>query len=295
MELLWLEDTAAQDLGQVGGKVAHLSRLAARYTVPTGFCLTTEAFRRWSWQPSSIEPAIPGDLHTLLGVAYSALAERTQMDNPRIAVRSSAVDEDGAGASFAGQYETFLNITGVEAALQAVMRCWRTARSERVIAYRQQHGLAVDNIRMAVLLQQMVTADVAAFVFSANPVTHDRSQIVINATWGLGASIADGTVTPDTYVVSKETLSMLEFQVADKRHMTVMGPEGTREVPVPRFLRTRPALTDDQIQSVCQLALALETEMGWPVDVECAWSREKLFLLQCRPVTALAQASTPER
>jgi pyruvate,water dikinase len=90
---------------------------------------------------------------------------------------------------------------------------------------------------------------------------------MLNATWGLGASIADGTVTPDTYVVRREDLSMLHLQIADKQVMTVMGQEGTREVPVPRFLRMRPALDDAQIQSVCQLALALEAEMGWPVDV----------------------------
>jgi pyruvate,water dikinase len=288
MELLWLEDAAAQDLQQVGGKVAHLSRLASRYPVPPGFCLTTEAFQRWTHNAPSLGLEIPPDLHTLLLVAYSALAKRTQTDTPRIAVRSSAVDEDGAGASFAGQYETFLNIAGVEAAAQAVMRCWQTARSERIAAYRRQHGLPANGIGMAVLLQQMVTADVAAFVFSANPITHDRDQLVINATWGLGASIADGTVTPDTYVVSKEDFAIASFQVADKQLMTIMGPDGTREVPVPRFLRARPALSDAQIQKVCQLALALEAEMGWPVDVECAWSREQLYLLQCRPVTALA-------
>jgi phosphoenolpyruvate synthase/pyruvate phosphate dikinase len=290
MELLWLEDAAAQDLRQVGGKVAHLSRLATRYTVPTGFCLTTEAFHRWTQSTSSTGLELPPDLHALLLVAYSALAERTQTDTPRIAVRSSAVDEDGAGASFAGQYETFLNIAGVEAAAQAILRCWQTARSERVSAYRQQHGLPANGMRMAVLLQQMVTADAAAFVFSANPITNDRSQMVINATWGLGASIADGTVTPDTYIVSKEDLSVVSYQVADKQQMTVMGPDGTREVPVPRFLRIRPALTGDQIQKVCQLALSLEAEMGWPVDVECAWSREQLYLLQCRPVTALPKS-----
>lgn len=156
------------------------------------------------------------------------------------------------------------------------------------MSYRRQHGLSPDGVSMAVLLQEMVTADVAAFVFSANPITQDRGQLVINATWGLGASIADGTVTPDTYVVNKHDLSLASFQVADKQFMTVMEPDGTREVPIPRFLRVRPALTNDQIQQVCQLALMLEADMGWPVDVECAWSRDQLYLLQCRPVTALA-------
>jgi phosphoenolpyruvate synthase/pyruvate phosphate dikinase len=287
MELLWLDDPAAQELRRVGGKVSHLSRLAARYRVPPGFCLTTQAFERWGYGAALSAMEIPHDLHTLLHVAYSALAQRTQTETPNIAVRSSAVDEDGAGASFAGQYETFLNITGVEAAAHAVLRCWHTARSERVMAYRAERGLPADNVRMAVLLQQMVIADVAAFVFSANPVTHERGQLVINANWGLGASIADGTVIPDTYIVRKEDLAVVTRTIGHKQRMTVMAPAGIREVNAPRFLQVQPALNDAQIQDLCRMALTLEREMGWPVDLECAWSQGQLYLLQCRPVTAL--------
>jgi pyruvate,water dikinase len=289
MELLWLEDRAAQDIALVGGKVAHLSRLAAAFCVPPGFCLTTAAFERWSDATLANDAAaLPPDLHATLANGYCALAQHTATDTPRVAVRSSAVDEDSADASFAGQYETFLNITGVEAAGQAVLNCWRTARSERVLAYRRQLGLEPDGIKMAVLLQQMVVADVSAFVFSANPVSGDTSQFVINANWGLGASIADGSVTPDTYLVRKTDLAVVDRRISDKQRMTVMAPDGTREVSVPRFMRNEPALTGAQIAELCQLACTLEARMGWPVDVETAWSGQQLYLLQCRPVTALA-------
>jgi pyruvate,water dikinase len=287
MEILWLDDAAAQDTERVGGKVAHLSSLAADYLVPPGFCLTTDAFVRWAHEPHLGNLDVPADLHNLLLVAYGTLAQRTQVDTPRIAVRSSAVDEDSAGASFAGQYETFLNICGVEAAAHAVLRCWRTARSKRVLSYRRQRGLPQDSVRMAVLLQQLVAADVAAFIWSANPITGDTSEMVINANWGLGASIADGTVTPDTYTVRKADLSLVSQHVADKECMTVMVADGTREVAVPRFLRQQPVLSEYQIAEMAVLALGLENDMGWPVDVECAWSKELLYLLQCRPVTAL--------
>jgi phosphoenolpyruvate synthase/pyruvate phosphate dikinase len=286
MELLWLDDLAAQDITLVGGKVANLSRLAAAFRVPTGFCLTTVAFTRWAGAALD-DMAVPPELHATLSTAYHALAQYTATDAPRIAVRSSALDEDGAGASFAGQYESFLNITCVEDACHAVLRCWHTARSERVLAYRHQLGLAPDGIKMAVLLQQMVAADASAYVFSANPISGDTSQLVINANWGLGASIADGSVTPDTYVVRKADLALVERNISDKQVMTVMVADGTREVSVPRFLRNEPALTDTQIVEICQLARMLEANMGWPVDVETAWSGDLLYLLQCRPVTTL--------
>lgn len=286
MELLWLEDPAAQNTALVGGKVAHLSRLAAAFRVPPGFCLTTVAFARWA-AAAQDEASIPPDLHAAIAVAYRTLAHRTAGERLQIAVRSSAVDEDGAGASFAGQYETFLNIIGVEAASHAVLRCWRTARSERVMSYRKQLGLVPDGVKMAVLLQQMVAADKSAFIFSANPVSGNLQEMVINANWGLGASIADGSVTPDTYLVRKSDLALLDRRIADKQRMTVMAPDGTQEVNVPRFLRNAPVLTDEQVRELCELARTLEGYMGWPVDVEAAWSGDQLYLLQCRPVTAL--------
>lgn len=288
--LLWLEDAAAQAAALVGGKVAHLSRLAARYRVPPGFCLTTEAFRLWApggYESTLARQTVPGELHDTLAAAYAELAERTHAAVPRIAVRSSAVGEDSGGASFAGQYETYLNIVGVEAASQAVLRCWEMVRSTRVLAYRRQQGLTLEGPGMAVLLQQLVTADVAAIVFSANPVTGNRQEIVVNASWGLGASIADGTVTPDTYRLARPSLDVCERQVADKERMTVMVPGGIKEVPVPRFLRTTPAVDDAQLQAMGQLALRLEEDLGWPVDIECAWQAGQLYLLQCRPITTL--------
>lgn len=287
MELLWLEDAAAQDIALVGGKIAHLSRLAAAHRVPPGFCLTTLAYTRWAQEAAL---TVPPELHAHLLVAYSALAQRTGDATPRIAIRSSAVDEDSANASFAGQYDTFLNISGVEAAAHAVQRCWQTVRSERVLAYRRQRGLAPDGAKMAVLLQQMVAADASAFIFSANPVTGDTNQLVINANWGLGASIADGVVTPDTFVVRKSDMAVVERRIADKQRMTIMLPDGTREVNVPRFLRREPALSPGQISEMCRVALALEAHMGWPVDVETAWSSQQLYLLQCRPITAILHA-----
>ena len=136
-------------------------------------------------------------------------------------------------------------------------------------------------------MQEFIPADVSAVVFSANPVTGSPDEVVINASWGLGESVVGGTVTPDSYLVHRETLKVLERQIADKMRMAVPAPEGTEEVDMPRFLRTRPALEDSQAVELAQLAVALESTMGWPVDLECAYHAGELYLLQCRPITTM--------
>jgi pyruvate,water dikinase len=205
-----------------------------------------------------------------------------------VAVRSSAVDEDGEETSFAGQYETFLNITGADAVANAVAACWRSAHSHRAGEYRRSQGMGTEPVRLAVLVQHLVPADVSAVVFSANPVTSARDEIVINASWGLGESIVGGTVTPDTYVVAKADLSVRSRRIAEKARMTVPAEGGTREVDVPRFLRAQPALTDAQAAEMAELAVRLEEATGRPVDVEAAFAGGSLHLLQCRPITTLA-------
>jgi pyruvate,water dikinase len=203
------------------------------------------------------------------------------------AVRSSAVDEDGAAASFAGQHETYLNIVGADSIVEAVARCWESARSERALAYRRRQGLSVDWIRVAVLVQQLVASDVSAVAFSANPVTGNRDEVIINASWGLGESIVGGTVTPDAFVVRRSDLGVTRRTIADKRTMTISVPGGTREVVVPRFLRNESSLSEEQVIEVARLALSLETIMERPVDIECAYAAGELYLLQCRPITVL--------
>jgi pyruvate, water dikinase len=281
MHILWLGEPRALDLSLVGGKVANLSRLAAAHCVPPGFCITTAAYE----QRAGLTEASP--LRSAIALAYRELAARTRITEPSVAVRSSAVDEDGRGASFAGQHETYLNVVGDEAVLAAVERCWESAHSERALAYRLQQGLTRERVRIAVLVQQLVASDVSGVVFSVNPVTGNGDEILINASWGLGESIVGGTVTPDSFVVRKSDLAILERQIADKRRMTITSPQGTREVDVPRSMRAQPSLRDPQVVDVAKLAASLECEMGYATDIECAFARGELYLLQCRPITTL--------
>lgn len=285
-DILWLGEPACHDRTVVGGKAANLSRLAATHRVPPGFCLAAPVFDRAradGSEPSALPPAVRDEL----AVAYGELAGRCSVSAPGVAVRSSAVDEDGAGASFAGQHESYLNVVGPDAVAGAALRCWESACTWRALEYRRRQDLIPERVRLAVLVQQLVAADVSAVVFSANPVNGSREAVVIEAGWGLGESIVGGTVTPDTYVVRKEDLAVVSRSTAEKRRMTVPVRGGTREVETPRFLRTRPALDEEQAVEMARLSLDLEREMGFPVDVECAYEDGRLYLLQCRPVTAL--------
>src|SRR5512134_1345992 len=225
MSLLWLGDPKSFDAGLVGGKAANLSRLARLYhRVPDGFSLPVTV----------MDEAHPFDLRDEITTAISDLMNCHRLPDFIAAVRSSAVDEDGATASFAGQHETYLNIVGADAIIQAVTRCWESARSEHAVHYRRQQGLSVKRPQLAVLVQHLVASDVSAVVFSANPVTGSRAEVIINASWGLGESIVGGTVTPDTFVVRKSDLVVIQRVIADKQRMFVAAPRGTREVEVPR-------------------------------------------------------------
>ena len=281
MNLLWLGDPKSFDVALVGGKAANLSRLARlgghRHRVPDGFCIPVTV----------MDEAHPLDLRDEITAAISDLMNCHRLPDFIAAVRSSAVDEDGATSSFAGQHETYLNIVGADAILQAVTRCWESARSEHALDYRRKQGLSVERLQLAVLVQQLVASDVSAVVFSANPVTGSRDEVMINASWGLGESIVGGTVTPDTFIVRKSDLAVINRVIADKQHMTVSASGGTREVDVPRFLSNEVSLNDEQVVEMAKLALTLETTMEYPVDVECAYAGGALYLLQCRPITTL--------
>lgn len=272
-EIIWLGEHGSGDPKLVGGKAAGLARYVSRYRVPPAFCL-----------PPKPDGAF--DLMALFG-AYQELGVRSGWgDSLPVAVRSSAIDEDGATASFAGQYETVLNVVGGQAVAAAVARCLASAQDERVIDYRRQRGLPED-VGVAVLVQELVLADVSAVIFTADPVSGDRNKVVVTASWGLGESVVGGTVTPDTFVLDKETMKVVGERVAQKERMTVPATEGTSEVGVPRMLQAIPCLEEPAVVAAAQMAVELERESGAPCDVECAWRGEDLYLLQCRPVTTL--------
>jgi pyruvate,water dikinase len=307
MNVLWLGEPACANPERTGGKIAALSRLAASFRVPPGFCLTTAAFddalgSGLIADVSKHEPALRAwltddgsQLSRELLAAYQVLSKRVGRAAATTAVRSSGVDEDGSETSFAGQHETYLNVIGIGAITAAVVRCWSSSTAPRALAYRRRHGLSLSSPRLAVLVQQLIVADVSAVIFSANPLTGNRQEVIITASWGLGESLVGGTVTPDTWSVQKRDLAITTRQIGDKQRMTVPWSESppeaiqsrTREVAVPGMLRMCPVLDDARITELAHLALALEQMEGRPIDAECAYQAGQLYLLQCRPITSL--------
>src|SRR6266566_7290570 len=240
--VLALDDPAAT-LEQVGGKGASLARLAAvDLPVPPGFHITTAAYRYFvtenglqeqilatvsavtAEQPTSLEEAsrkigrmfthgsMPAEIATAIRQAYVALGG----DDLSVAVRSSATAEDLPDLSFAGQQETYLNMRGEAQVLDAVKRCWASLWTARAISYRISNHIAAASVSLAVVVQELVPADAAGIMFTANPVTGVHDQIMINAAWGLGEAIVGGLVTPDTVVVDKNSGAIVTSEINEK-------------------------------------------------------------------------------
>ncbi|HEY0604783.1 MAG TPA: PEP/pyruvate-binding domain-containing protein [Herpetosiphonaceae bacterium] len=309
--LLPLDSTAA-NLETVGGKGASLARLVqAGLPVPPGFHVTTAAYRRFVSENQLDEPivsiaeqaraddpatlehasaqiqrlildgAIPQDLGAQIRQWYAELGA----DVP-VAVRSSATAEDLPEMSFAGQQDTYLNVRG-DAVLDAVRRCWASLWTARAIGYRARQDIASRDVSLAVVIQQLVPADVAGIMFTANPLTGERDQTMINAAWGLGEAIVGGHVTPDTIVVDARTGKIQSEEIADKAVMTVRTEAGTVEAPVPADRRTQPALEPAHAAELARLGARIQEQYGQPMDIEWALHDGRIFIVQARPITAL--------
>jgi pyruvate,water dikinase len=288
-------DDGAADLATVGGKGASLATLVrAGLPVPPGFHITTRAYREFV-SPEEVQAALGTDDPTAtiasrdLPPAVAAAVEQAYqaLSGAPVAVRSSATAEDLPGMSFAGQHDTFLNISGIDALLDAVKRCWASLWTARAIEYRTRNGIAHDDVALAVVVQELVPADAAGVLFTANPLTGARGELVVNAAWGLGEAVVGGQVTPDTYVLTHGTHEELRREVNEKAVMTVRTAEGTREEPVPADLRRKPVLDQAGAVELAELGERIQALYGMPMDVEWAVHKGRFAILQARPITNL--------
>lgn len=317
-----LSDVGPGDIAVAGGKAVGLGGLIrAGLPVPPGFVLTTAAYSEFvdannlaagiqelAALPPEAEPqayqnasrrisalfatgTMPAGIAAELGAAYGRLGNGTP-----VAVRSSATAEDLASASFAGQQETTLNVRGMVELSTAVTGCWASLWTARAMSYRAREGVEPGQVRLAVVIQQMVEADAAGVMFTANPANGRRDQTVISAAWGLGESVVSGTVTTDDVVVDAGTGSVLSRRTADKDVMTVYAENGTREQPVAAARRREPVLDDREAAELAGHGQRAAEHFGAPQDIEWARAGGRFFILQSRPITALPEptAETPE-
>jgi phosphohistidine swiveling domain-containing protein len=263
----------AGDGALAGGKGANLGELiAAGFPVPDGFALTTDAYRLAA-QAAAVDPADPVASSERLrtteppaAVARVALDAYHALGGGPVAVRSSATAEDLAGASFAGQQDTFLGIVGDEALLDAVRGCWASLWNERAVAYRRANGVDDAGLALAVVVQCMVDAVASGVMFTADPISGRRGRVVIEAAPGLGEAIVSGSVDPDRAIVEAATGAIIERRIAGDR----------------------PALDDARIQELAALGVRAEQHFGSPQDLEFALDRsDRVWLVQSRPITTL--------
>lgn len=303
------------ELNDVGGKGINLCKLcAAGFPVPPGFVITTHAYRlfvesnglagRIVALAASIDAEdmqsldrisakirelfvanpMPVALDEEMRAAYPHLRDGSMQ---RVAVRSSATAEDLPEASFAGQQDTYLNICGPDAVAKAVKSCWGSLWTSRAIAYRAKQATPLEGLAMAVVVQEMAAAEVSGIMFTANPVTGENDDIVINATWGLGEAIVGGQVTPDTVVVGKAADDIKEVIVSEKTVMTVMTSTGTEETEIHGEHRTARVLSDAQARELAEIGRRIEKYYGTAQDIEWALAHGHFAMLQSRPVRGL--------
>ncbi len=309
-------DTHYDDLETVGGKGRSLAKLVnAGFHVPKGFQLTTHGYRDFVSEhdllPQILQNAQPSLVNGMPSFATAAkdiqqLFFKAELSSqlseevvaayqrlpgaPAVAVRSSATAEDLPGLSFAGQQETYLNVRGDDAVLTAVKRCWASLWTPQAISYRHQNGIQQGSVAMAVVVQLMVPSQVSGILFTANPNTGDRNEMIINASFGLGEAVVSGQVTPDTYVINKTSGDVKEQIIGQKQHKIVANTEqGVRLEEIAAGDRGHSSLSTERLAELLATAKKIERLFeGIPQDIEWAYGSDgSLALLQSRPITNL--------
>jgi pyruvate, water dikinase len=322
--VLDLGDIRITDTPRVGPKLARLGQLAsAGWRVPDGYAVTVQALGSWlapaakseierlitstaaAHDPAALGRAceraraliesepLPSWLQDAVLAAHERLRTRTGRGHRlRVAVRSSAVGEDGAGASFAGQYSTFLGIGDSTDVLHHIRKCWASGYTAWAVQYRRRAGLPLHSRDLAVGVMELVDVRSAGVIFTLDPVTGDRGRMVVEANWGFGESVVSGQVTPDYWAVDRASGRIAERRVGGKHMWTVFDLAAAKVVPMPlpADLAGQPCLDDDEVRYLCRKAAEIEDAEGVPQDIEWAIARDvpfpdSVFILQHRPET----------
>ncbi|MGD2247167.1 MAG: phosphoenolpyruvate synthase [Candidatus Methanofastidiosia archaeon] len=321
--ILWFDEIGMNDVPRVGGKSASLGEMTeADVPVPYGFTTTAAAYQYFIEEAgleSVLQEALntlkdPEDTKTLQKVgktirnaiteakmpekltkeikkAYKDLTKKYQKTGakgePYVAIRSSATAEDLPDASFAGQQETYLNIVGANTVVDKVQECFASLFTDRAIYYRIQKGFEHMDVALAAIVQLMVFSEAAGVMFTLNVANGDRDVIQIEASWGLGEYVVQGTVTPDVYYINKENMD-IDTVINEKDVMLIRKKKGGVEAKdVPKSKKLKQVLTSDQITKLAQYGISIEEHYGKPMDIEWGLDEKtnKLWILQARPET----------
>lgn len=324
----WFDELRKADRPQVGGKCASLGELiSAGIPVPRGFAITVDAWEeviehgglreQVSAWTEGVDPSdnaalrrvqhhavaiigaapIPPRVEQAIRAGYAELCVRAGREDVPVAVRSSAVAEDGEATSFAGQQETYLWVVGIDQVIARIRDCWASLFTPQAIAYRSKlDGQArYEAVLMSVAVQEMVNAEVAGVGFTVSPRTGDPSVMAVNASWGLGETVVSGEVTPDEFWIDKVQRKVRSRTITHKEQQCIPAPggTGTSTVPVPADRVDAPSLDDAQLAELAEIMVTVERHYGSAQDIEWAMARDadgshRFMLLQSRPETVVA-------
>lgn len=317
-------DIDKHDTPLVGGKSANLGEMTkAGFPVPGGFAITINAYDAFLQEndiarkiydilkttdvndPSQLGSAgkriqkmvingkIPDEVSKEVISSYRKLSGTFK--HALVAVRSSATAEDAGTTSFAGQQSSFLNIAGEANLLISVKECWASLFTPRSIYYRVENKIKHESVKISVIVMKMVQSDVSGVMFSIDPTNNDKDRIIIESVWGLGEMIVQGSVIPDKYVVQKGTFTILSKEVSDQAVQLIKVNGQTKETEVPKRVRQNQKITDEEIIKLAKIAAKLQEHYYFPQDTEWAREKGKLYIVQTRPVTTIAETNRIEK
>ena len=306
-----LKEIDKKEILIAGGKGASLGELIKiGMPVPPGFVILARAFEEFlektdinvevkaMWNRINIEDIesveenseilrdlilkqkFPDDLEKGILNAFDKLGTKY------VAVRSSATAEDSRIDSWAGELETYLNTTK-ENLIENIKKCWASLYTPRALFYRVKRGLRRKHVSVAVVVQKMIQSEVSGVCFTVHPVTKDKNQMVIEAAWGLGEILVSGQITPDTYVIEKESFNILDANINPQGKMIIRAKESNKSVRVPKTKREQQKLSEEQIGELSKLCVKIENHYKDPQDIEWALEKNKFYIVQSRPITAL--------
>ncbi|MDK2974081.1 MAG: pyruvate, water dikinase [Methanofollis sp.] len=319
--ILWLEEISKDDIPLVGGKGASLGEMTSvGLPVPKAFVVTAQAFRKFLVQAgledslfdllTDVDVENSEELEEVSGTVRKAVLGAKMPDGIReeiisayglmgpdsmvVAVRSSATAEDLPDASFAGQQETYLNIRGAAAVVEAVQMCWASLYGARAIYYRAKQGFDDRTVNIAVVVQQLIRSEKAGVMFSSHPVTGEPLTI-IEGSWGLGEAVVSGSVSPDKYVYDRRLKKVVDRLISKKESMIVpVGDHGTELVEIPEDRQDEPVLSDTEVEQLAAFAGVSEEHYNVPQDLEWAIVGTTIYILQSRPITTIGMNAKAE-
>lgn len=298
---------------EAGGKGASLGEMTkVKIPVPPGFAVLASAYKRFL-EETDLSVEIEAVMHKVnhknlktveraskkirdlihdvkfpKSIGYEIKKEFSKLNSKYVAVRSSATAEDSSVASWAGELESYLNVTEKNL-LESVKNCWSSLFTPRAIFYRYEKNLHKQKVFVAVVIQKMIQSEISGICFTVHPVTEDRDQIVIEAGYGLGEAIVGGKITPDTYIIHKhkKDFGILDKNISKQEMMITKISSKTKETKVPKSKQEKQKLTDKQILKLAEICQKIENHYNYPQDIEWAFEKGKFYITQSRPITTL--------